>query len=396
MNLSPAFIIKDDARLYPDENGAKPSGLNAILLKHKMTINTHDYFSECERRGIECEESEQNSHAWMGTALTTGEKNIGVMVAFHSDPDKVFSEEDQNLFVTIASYTSSVLDRKKLHEQLQSRAHQLNSLVGIGRLLASSLDLSVVLDLVVENAAHLLNSEAGSLLLLDEKSGDLIFRSSSGPSRENLVGMRIPAGRGIAGAAFTENRPIISQDTHTDGRWYGNFDERSEFTTQSIIAVPLNSRGRSIGVLEVINRKDARPFDAEDSDLLLTFASQAGITIENARLFTTTDRALQARLEELMTIQYIDRQLNATLDYRKVMDQTFEWAIRITHATIGLICALNETDDDLPGLRFLAHHGYTDEVFELYSQKQLWPLNKGLLGQTVTLGETLLEKAVQV
>ena len=216
-------------------------------------------------------------------------------------------------------------------------AQQLNSLVGIGRLLASSLDLNVVLDLVVENAAHLLNSVAGSLLLLDEKSGDLIFRSSSGPSGANLVGMRIPAGRGIAGAAFTENRPIISQDTQNDNRWYGNFDESSEFNTQSIIAVPLNTRGRTIGVLEVVNRKDARPFDTEDSDLLLILClTRLRIAIENARLFTSTDQALQARLEELMTIQYIDRQLNATLDYRKVMDQTLEWAIRITHATIGL------------------------------------------------------------
>lgn len=395
-DLSPAFYIQDNIRLYPNNNATKPLGLTGILLKHKMTIRADDYLTECRRRCIEAVESEQDNHAWMGTALTAGDKNIGVMVASHTDPEKIFSEEDQNFFVTIASYTSSVLDRKKLHEQLQSRAQQLNSLVGIGRLLASSLDLNVVLDLVVENAAHLLNSEAGSLLLLDEKSGDLIFRSSSGPSGVKLVGMRIPAGRGIAGAAFTENRPIISQDTRNDGRWYGNFDDRSEFTTQSIIAVPLNTRGRTIGVLEVVNRKDARPFDTEDSDLLLTFASQAGIAVENARLFTTTDRALQARLEELMTIQYIDRQLNATLDYRKVMDQTLEWAIRITHATIGLICGLNETDEGDQGLRFLAHQGYADEDFELYSQKQLWPLDKGLLGQTVTVGETLLEKAVHI
>ncbi len=394
-DLTPTFYIKDNVRLNPEKIRTKTEGLADILLKHKMTIRTSDYLTECQRRGIEPAEYEQDTHAWVGTALTAGDKNIGVMVASHTDPNKLFSEEDQNFFITIASYTSSILDRKTLHEQLQLRAQQLNSLVGIGRLLASSLDLNVVLDLVVENAAYLLNSVAGSLLLLDEKSGDLIFRSSSGPTGAILLGMRIPAGKGIAGAAFTENKPIISQDTQNDGRWYGNIDESSEFVTQSIIAVPLNTRGRTIGVLEVINRKDARSFDTEDSDLLLSFASQAAIAIENARLFTTTDQALQARLEELMTIQYIDRQLNATLDYHKVMDQTLEWAIRITHATIGAICALNETDEGVQGLRFLAHKGYAVEDFELYNKKQLWPLDKGLLGYTVTLGKTFLEKAVK-
>ncbi|MDF1515258.1 MAG: ATP-binding protein, partial [Anaerolineae bacterium] len=145
----------------------------------------------------------------------------------------------------------------------------------------------------------------------------------------------------------------------------------------------------------VVNRNDERPFDVEDSDLLLSFASMAAIAIENARLFTSTDQALQARLEELMTIQYIDRQLNATLDYRKVMDQTLEWAIRITHATIGLICAFNETDDGEKGLRFLAHQGYSDVDFARYSDRELWPLDQGIVGQTVTLGETLLERNVQ-
>jgi signal transduction histidine kinase len=258
----------------------------------------------------------------------------------------------------------------------------------IGNLLASSLDLNEVLDLVVRNAAALLDSEAGSLLLLDEDSGDLIFRISSGPTGDELVGLKIPSGKGIAGATFANNEPIIVNDTRKDQRWYGNFDDSSEFVTRSIIAVPLNARGRTIGVLEVINHENDAPYDNEDEELLLAFGAQAAIAIENADLFTMTDQALQKRIEELTMLQLIDRQLNATLDYHEVMQQTLEWGLRITEVATGLIAALQEEEDGTRGLRFLAHKGFPEDLFRRHSEEELWPISKGFIGQTMRNGET--------
>jgi signal transduction histidine kinase len=87
--------------------------------------------------------------------------------------------------------------------------------------------------------------------------------------------------------------------------------------------------------------------------------------------------------------------LNATLDYPQVMNQTLDWALRITHATIGLVCAVIETDSGEQGLRFLTHKGYDEEDLKRYSHENVWPLHQGLLGHTVSLGETLLEQNVQ-
>ncbi len=387
--LAFTFYIEEDERLYPDVTWNIKEGLTGAVIASGMPIRTHDYVEECHRRGIE-PGGTRFGRAWLGAPLTAGDKTLGVMVASTFDPDTIFTEEDENFFVTVAAYTAAIIERHALLERLEARARQLGTLNEIGNLLASSLDLNEVLDLVVRNAASLLNSEAGSLLLLDEESGDLVFRISSGPAGAKLVGMRIPAGKGIAGAAFAENRPVITHDTRHDERWYSSFDKKAEFTTQSIIAVPLNARGRTIGVLEVLNRKDARPFDREDTELLLAFGAQAAIAIENAQLFTMTDQALQARLEELTTLQQIDRQLNATLDYSAVMGQTLEWAVRITGATIGLIAALQEKEDGTQGLRFLAHRGYPPEMFEQHTQDNLWPLDEGLIGVTVRTGETLL------
>jgi signal transduction histidine kinase len=391
--LSYTFYVENDERLYPEQAWPLTEGLPGVVIANSMTIRTDSYTDECARREILLP-SAPRERAWMGAPLTAGDRSTGVMVASTFGTDASFSAEDENFFVTVAAYTAAILERQSLYERLATRARQLGTLNEIGNLLASSLDLNKVLDLVVRNAAKLLDSEAGSLLLLDDESGDLIFQISSGPAGEKLVGMRVPAGKGIAGAAFAENRPVITYDTRKDERWDSSFDRKAEFSTQSIIAVPLIARGRTIGVIEVLNRKDSRPFNQEDTDLLIAFGAQAAIAIENAQLFTMTDQALQARLEELTTLQQIDRQLNATLDYSAVMGQTLEWAIRITGATIGLIAALQEEEDGTRGLRFLAHRGYPEEIYARYAEKDLWPLTDGLLGLTVRTGETSLAQDV--
>jgi signal transduction histidine kinase len=183
---------------------------------------------------------------------------------------------------------------------------------------------------------------------------------------------------------------VISDDPRQDERWYASFDARASFTTQSIVAVPLNARGKTIGVLEVVNRKGLGSFTSEDCELLLSFGAQAAIAIENARLFTSTDRALQARLLELTTLQYIDRQLNATLDYRAVMGQTLEWSLHITGAKTGAIAAVHEDDRGARGLRFLAQRGYDEAQMAPYLEETIWPQGKGLVGHTVELGRTTL------
>ncbi|MBN2003001.1 MAG: GAF domain-containing protein [Anaerolineae bacterium] len=391
--LSYAFYVEKDDRLYLDDVWDLDEDLTGIVIRNSMTIRTDQYVQECKNREI-TPRDENPPFAWMAAPLTAGDKSVGVMVAASHDPHLIFSEEDENFFVTVAAYMASIMERHHLYDRLESRARQLGTLNEIGNLLASSLDLNRVLELVVRNAAKLLDAEAGSLLLLDEDSHELVFRISSGPAGAKLVGMRMPSDKGIAGAAFTENRPIITQNTQNDQRWYGNIDKKAEFVTQAVIAVPLNARGRSIGVLEAINRRDNRSFNNEDAELLMAFAAQSAIAIENARMFTMTDQALQARLEELTTLQLIDRQLNTTLNYNEVMTQTLEWAINMTETKVGLVAALQEEEDGVRGLRFLAHRGYDETIFKRYSEEELWPLRKGLIGHTVETGETSLVRNV--
>ncbi len=392
--LNFAFFARGDERIEMKEAWGV-GGLESVVLHSGAVINATDYFEECRKRGVKPPVQGYRWKAWMGAPLLSGNQATGIVVAATLENGFVFQKADENFFTTVAAQLSSLLERFRLYDNLQRRARQLSTLNEIGKLLASSLDLDEVLDLVVKQAARLLDSEAGSLLLLDEASGDLIFRVSSGPAGQQLVGLKVPAGRGIAGSCFAENRPIIVNNTRTDTRWYSSFDQKSEFVTRSLIAVPLNARGRTVGVLEVINHAEDRPYTPEDVELLTSFASQAAIAIENARLFTTTDQALQARVEELMILQHIDRQLSNTLDYKKVMSQTLDWAVRMAKADVGLIALIHEEDGVPQGLQILAYQGYPDSAMAEYAER-LWPLEQGVFGRTARLGEISLVPDVSI
>jgi signal transduction histidine kinase len=196
--------------------------------------------------------------------------------------------------------------------------------------------------------------------------------------------MRLPPGTGIIGTVIQEHEPVIIRDAQTDRRWGGDVDD--QFVTHSIIAVPMISRGIVIGVIELLNRRDGISFDKDDERLLTAFATNAAVSIENARLFTQTDQALAARVEELSMMQRIDRELNATLDYTQVMTLTLDWAVRMTGADVGLVAVIVETDEGERGLRFLANQGYPEELMATYKSETLWSLDKGIIGRVVRTG----------
>jgi signal transduction histidine kinase len=112
---------------------------------------------------------------------------------------------------------------------------------------------------------------------------------------------------------------------------------------------------RVIGVIEVINKIDGAPFTHSDQELLTAFTSQATIAIENARLYTLTDQALAATVQELEVMQRIDRELNASLDIERAMRLTLEWAMRQSRAEAGLVGRVEES-----GVRVVVAQGYQD------------------------------------
>ena len=152
--------------------------------------------------------------------------------------------------------------------------------------------------------------------------------------------------------------PIIANNVRQTSDWSDQTDRQTGFITRDLLVVPMQLHERVTGVIEIINKVDGSPFNQDDQDLLATFASQAAVAIDNARLYTQTDQALTARVEELSVMQRIDRELNASLDLERVLRITLEWALRQSRAEAGLVGLLNGSPDE--ALRVLASQGYQD------------------------------------
>lgn len=195
----------------------------------------------------------------------------------------------------------------KALKQQDNRANEFYSLgngalypvIDMGTLINSTLNLTEVLSLTMKTVNKVTNSTASTLMLLDESSDELVFSVPSGPKADDILDVRIKKGQGIAGWVALNEEPVLIDDVSTDKRFYGGIDVQTGFKTRSVIAVPLKTRSKLIGVLEVINKEDEDCFTNRDLLLLTLFATYAAMAIENARLYSE----LKAKMEEEKNIR---------------------------------------------------------------------------------------------
>jgi signal transduction histidine kinase len=296
--------------------------------------------------------------------LNSGAETIGALSVGSSDATVTYTTAQLDLLQAIADQTVGAIVKARLLQESQQRAHQLSTLNEITRQLTSTLEQEPLLRNILENAVNILNCEAGTLFLMDEPTGDLIFRVTTGPVAANLLGRRLPAGTGIVGRAVQLRAPVIENDGQHSPNRYGAPDKQTGFVSRSLLAVPMQIKDRVLGVIEVINRRDGLPFVEDDQILLTAFAGQAAVAIENARLLALTDQELEERVEELQVMGRIVRELNASLEVVHAMRTTLEWAMRRSNAEAGLI-GMIEGDH----LRLMAHQGY-DDIFPAEGEKE--------------------------
>jgi GAF domain-containing protein len=168
--------------------------------------------------------------------------------------------------------------------ETQTDAATLERLLEISSLLNSTLKLDELLGEIMSSATELTGAETSSLLLLDEEAGELTVEVATGSPGEAVARERVPAGQGIAGWVVENGEPLLVDNPKEDPRFYGGIDDKTGFETKSILAVPMTTKDRTIGVIEVINKKDGS-FDERDTKVTTALANHAAIAIDNARLY---------------------------------------------------------------------------------------------------------------
>ncbi len=169
--------------------------------------------------------------------------------------------------------------------RLEQRIAALEALQEVARTFSTELELSRLLALILSSATDVMKAGAGSLLLFDPATNELVFQVVQGGGGKALRQKRIRSDEGIAGWVFSKGQAAIVLDARADPRFLDRVDESVKFHTQAMVAAPLIYKSKSIGVIEILNKKSGEQFSEDDRDLLMAFASQSAVVIENARLY---------------------------------------------------------------------------------------------------------------
>jgi len=180
---------------------------------------------------------------------------------------------------------------KEKIESLERRIGYLERIVKVSQILNSTLSLEPLLQIIIQAATELTNTESCSILLIDKNTNELRFAEISGGLTEELQKVSVPLENSIAGWVISKQRPLLIRDAKNDPRWHRGVDESTDFVTESILGVPLTVRNEIIGVLEVINKRDEAGFNQDDIQIATTLGAQAAIAIENAQLLDELQQA---------------------------------------------------------------------------------------------------------
>ncbi len=211
----------------------------------------------------------------------------------------------------------------------------------VSHILGSSLDLTQVLNQVMDAIIQLTGAERGFLMLVGRDTRELDLRAGRNVDRVTIDGDEMEVSRTVISRVVEKGQPVLTYNAQEDPRFSQQMSVVG-YALRSVMCAPLWARGKILGAVYVDNRVRSGVFSESQLSTLATFANQAAMAIENARLFTMTDQALAARVEELSILQRIDRELNTSLDFDRVMDLALEWAVKLADADGGMLLLLEE------------------------------------------------------
>jgi diguanylate cyclase (GGDEF)-like protein len=230
---------------------------------------------------------------------------------------------------------------------------RLKVLSEIAKAANSVLDPAKVMELVMEKAQALIRTEAWSLLLVDEKEQSLSFAVSEGNHSSAIKDFKLQIGQGIAGWVVRYRKPVIINDAARDERFDPSLDRVTGFRTRSILCAPLISRGRIIGVVELLNKRRGR-FSREDLDNLKLLVEPGAVAIENAILYK---RSTELSYTDDLTQLFNGRYLNMALRREVKRARRYRTPVSVIFLDLDGFKTVNDRFGHLAGSRALVEVG---------------------------------------
>jgi PAS domain S-box-containing protein len=353
-DLAACGLVQEDAGALEYRYVADAQGMRSLRLRMALESES-DIGAAAVRRGrlinvpdaaqgpLSLSIAGQLAGSLLCAPMSVRQRVIGVLVVASSEPQR-FSADDEQLLQILGDRVAVALENAGLYIQLQRRLAEMATLNKVSEAISATLDLQATLTVITDNVAVVTDAEAASVALRDEH-GDALFAAASGEHAAKLLGRRLSAGQGVLGWVLEHNEPALVADVAQDPRFVGGFDVELGFTTRSIVCVPLQSKGRLIGVIEAVNKRRGT-FDREDLALLTSLAGPAATSIENARLFEQVRlgrQRMQSLSRRLVDVQEAERNRIA----RELHDETSQ---SLTSLMLGLRLLEQSVQGNQPAL----------------------------------------------
>ncbi|MCL4558967.1 MAG: sensor domain-containing diguanylate cyclase [Deltaproteobacteria bacterium] len=275
-------------------------------------------------------------------------------------------------------------------KQTSSGNKGIDILHEIGKTLTSTLDLKEVLSIIMQKISELLRTSNWSLLLIDEERHELFFEIAVGENSDKLKNMRLAIGEGIAGWVAMTGEALLIPDVNKDPRFTTKMDDVTNFKTQSVICVPLRSKGRVLGVVELINKLEDTQFSADDLHILTILTDYAAIAIENAKYL---QRVQELTIKDDLTSLYNSRYLYLMLESEMGRSKRYGLHFSMIFLDLDHFKLVNDRYGHLIGSEVLKE---TAEVIRMELRKPDVPIRYGGDEFVVLLPETDKKGAYKV
>jgi PAS domain S-box-containing protein len=279
-----------------------------------------------------------NSGSEVDVPLRVDDTTIGVLVVESSEPN-AFGAEDFEILTAAANQASIAIGRIRLLAAERRRADEHKALLDTMQDLVGELELSRVLQAVLERAVSLLGVTGGEVAIYDEDRRELVVVASENIGK-NSTGTRLALGEGAMGAVAETLEPLIIPSYH---EWLGQSGKYADVTVHAVMAAPLLIGRRLVGAIATVHSDPNRVFGPEDLRLVNLFAPQAAIAIENARLFTSE----RQRAEEQRALLATMTDLSSELELSKALQAVLERAVTLLGVTGGEVAIFDDVTQEL-------------------------------------------------
>ncbi len=342
-----------------------------VIRERQPILLAHHAQEHLSRIGLPV--GEDAPFAWMGVPLIASERVIGCLAVFAYQENVEFTGSDLNLLETLSGQVSVAIENALLHEQVQQRTNQLETMSQIATLTNGSLNLQDVLGKVCQSVTEVAGAAHSALFILNQEYDEIVLAQSSHLS-EGFVRLyqRMAMVQDERTRCLRTGQPNLTPELIAS---YLETNYVAALMREGIRACgdfPLITPEGQVGYLSVYY--DApHIFTDEEIELLQTFTAQAALVVSNARLHTQSDLALARRANQLTILETIGRQLAAAIRSNRLFEIILDFSLEFTHSRWGNIAIYNPLKQTL---EFKAWRGYAINPVDR-------PVSEGISGRAV-------------